>query len=381
MYLHDHDNYGIRGTTVAGFSMTDSVISGVNGTSALTAIKDGSVRFEELTGTVTMTNDAISGGYFTNLMVDNTVGTLNATLDNVDSGTLDSTGGDDAVQFEGIGTSAMNLTYQNSSLTTASGDLFQYIGDGTGGGALTLTGNTFTNNEPTINTGGGGLAVVGGAKGAVTLDIENNTMRDSLTNALTVIKSRDNAAGTNNLTATINNNQIGVAATANSGSVEGDGMEITSFGDGNATFNVTNNTIRQYNSSGIQFVAGSGVADTGQVNLNVSGNSIANPGTNPSITLLQGIRVDSGVDVSDTFNTCVAFGANSITGSSDAANKDFRLVASQNTVLRQPGYGGTSTDGVAFASYAASKIGGGAQGTAAANPPGTFGGGAGTTCP
>jgi hypothetical protein len=273
------------------------------------------------------------------------------------------------------------VTYRNSALTTATGDLLQYIGDGSGGGSLTLTGNTFTNDEPSIATGGGGIAVVGGAKGAMTLDISNNTMRDSLTNALTVIKSRDATAGTNNLTATINNNQIGVAATANSGSGEGDGMEITTFGDGNATFNVTNNVIRQYNSSGIQFVAGGGTVESGQLNLNISGNSIANPGTNPLITLLQGIRVDSGVASGDTFNTCVAFGANSITGSSDAANKDFRMVAAQTTVLRQPGYGGGTTDGPAFAAYAASKIGSGANGTAATSGGGTFGGGAGTTCP
>ena len=212
------------------------------------------------------------------------------------------------------------------------------------------------------------------------MNISNNVIRNAKTNALTLIKSRDNAAGTSNGTFTINGNQIGVAGTANSGSSEGDGMEFTSGGDGNATFNVTNNDIRQYNSSGMQFVSGLGVADTGQVNINLSGNTIGNPGTNGLITLLQGIRVDSGVDAGDTFATCVDFGPNSITGSSDAANKDFRLVASQNTTLRQPGYVGGNTDGTAFANFAAAQIGGGAQGTAVANPPATFSG-TGTTCP
>jgi hypothetical protein len=360
--------------------MVDSVVNGANGTSALTAHKDGSVRFEELTGTVTMTNVALSGGHFTNLMVDNTSGTLNATLNNVDSLALNATGGDDAVQFEGIGTSDMNVTYTNSQITTATGDLFQYIGDGTGGGDLDFTNNTLSNNEPSIATGGGGVALVAGARGPATMDVLNNTMRDSKTNALTIIKSRDNAAGTNNLVANISENDIGVAAVVNSGSLEGDGMEITTFGDGNATFNVTNNDIRQYNSSGIQFVAGSGVVDSGQFNLNVSGNAIGNPGNNGAITLLQGIRVDSGVSAGDSFASCVDFGANSITGSSDAANKDFRLVVSQSTTLRQPGYGGGATDGAAFAAFAAGKIGGGAQGTAVANAPGTFSG-TGTACP
>ncbi|KAA1426185.1 Ig-like domain-containing protein [Nocardioides antri] len=380
IHINNATNYGIRGTNVNGLTLADSVLRGVLGNSALTDNKDGGLRFVELTGTVSVTNTVVTGGYFTNIMVDNTQGTLNATFNNVDSLALDATGGDDAVQFEGIGTSDMNVVYQNSQVTTATGDLFQYIGDGTGGGDLDLVSNAFTNNEPSIATGGGGLAIVAGAKGPATLDILNNTMRDSLTNMLTIIKSRDVAAGTNNLVANITGNTIGTPGTANSGSVEGDGMEISTFGDGNATFNVTNNAIHQYNSSGIQFVAGGGVAESGQFNLNISGNTVSNSGTNPNITLLQGIRVDSGVDGGDTFATCVDFGPNSITGSSDAANKDFRLVASQSTTLRQPGYAGGPSDGTAFALYAAAQIGGGAQGTAVANPPATFAG-SGTTCP
>ncbi|MEA2493874.1 MAG: hypothetical protein QOJ29_1785, partial [Thermoleophilaceae bacterium] len=218
-----------------------------------------------------------------------------------------------------------------------------------------------------------------GAKGTATLDIQNNSFRDSLTNAITIIKSRD-LTGSGSFSGTINNNTIGVAATANSGSVEGDGMEITHEGHGTMTLSITNNVIRQYNSSGMQFVAGGGIADGGGFNLNISGNTIGNPGTTPTITLLQGIRIDSGVTAGDTFATCANFGANSITGSSDAANKDFRLVVNQNTTIRLPGYAGSSTDGAAVAAFVAGKIGGGAQGTAAANSPGTFTG-TGTTCP
>jgi hypothetical protein len=269
-------------------------------------------------------------------------------------------------------------------VAAANGDMFQYIGDGTGGGDLDLVNNSFVNNDTSQVTGGGGLAIIGGAKGPVTLDINDNTLRNAKTNALTVIKSRDVLAGTNNLTATINNNDIGLAATANSGSVEGDGMEISTWGDGNATFNVTNNDIRQYNSSGIQFISGGGVADSGQMNLNVSGNVVQNPGTTPTITLLQGIRIDSGVIAGDNFATCVKFGPNTITGSSDAANKDFRLFAFHSPI-RQPGYGGTSTDTTAFANYAASLIGiPGTQGTAfsnSASDASAIFSGAGATCP
>ncbi|MDT7713543.1 MAG: hypothetical protein QOG46_2373, partial [Pseudonocardiales bacterium] len=380
MRLANNSNYGIRGNTVAGLTLANFVINGTNGTSAVTANKDSAARFNELTGTVSITNTDMNGGYTSNLLVNNTAGTLNSTLTGFNSGTIDATGGDDAVQFEGLGTAAVNLNMSGSTITTATGDLLQYDGDGTGGGALTLTGNTLTNNEPSIAVGGGGVAITGGATGPATLDIQNNTLRDSLTNAITLIKSRDNSGGSGNFSGTINNNQIGVAGTPNSGSAEGDGMEITNEGHGNMTLSITNNVIRQYNSSGMQFVAGGGIADTGQFNLNISGNTIGNPGNNPSITLLQGIRIDSGVTSGDTFATCANFGANAITGSSDAANKDFRLVVNQNTSIRLPGYAGAATDGTAVAAFVAGKIGGGAQGTAVANAPGTFTG-TGATCP
>jgi Big-like domain-containing protein len=384
MHIHDHSNYGIRGNSVVGLTIADSVINGTNGTSTLTEHRDSAARFTELTGTVSVTNTDLAGGQFSNLEVINTTGALNATLTQVDSLAMNqNVGASNAVMFEGIETADINVTFQNGSVTSARGQMFHFIGGGTGGGDLTLTGNTLHNGNALANqsTGGGAVSAVAAARGASTLNITNNSIRGAKTNALTVIKSRQlGGVTTNPMTATISGNTIGLTGAANSGSSEGDGMEITTFGQGNAMFNVTNNVIRQYNSSGIQFVAGGGIAESGQFNLNVSGNTVAEPGNNPLITLFQGIRVDSGVDPGDTFQTCIKFGANSITGSSDAANKDFRLVANGNTILRQPGYAGANTDGTAFASYAASLIGGGAQGTAVANPGGTFSG-AGTTCP
>jgi hypothetical protein len=55
-------------------------------------------------------------------------------------------------------------------------------------------------------------------------------------------------------------------------------------------------------------------------------------------------------------------------------------VVNQNTSIRLPGYAGAATDGTAVAAFVAGKIGGGAQGTAVANAPGTFTG-TGATCP
>jgi hypothetical protein len=390
MYIHDHPNYGIHGKNVTGFTLANGVINGTNGTNAAIPYHDSSARFEELTGTVSVTNSDISGGFQSNLTVDNTAaGTIDATVDGVDFGALNGANGDDSVRFEGtLNTpTAVNVTVNNSTFNDAKGDIIQYAGDGGGGGDFTFTNNTITN--PRVNnaapngiaTGGGGIVVTGGAEGTGNVvTIENNTFRDSLTNAITLIKARDGGGGTGNLGGTISGNTIGVIGTANSGSVEGDGMEITNFGHGNLNLDITGNQIHQYNSSGMQFVAGGGIAETGQMNLNISGNTISTPGTNPSVTLLQGIRMDSGVTAGDAFANCINFGANSITGASDAANKDFRLVVNQNTTIRLPGYAGGATDGAAVATFAAGKIGSGAQGTAVANSPGVFSG-TGSTCP
>ena len=45
---------------------------------------------------------------------------------------------------------------------------------------------------------------------------------------------------------------------------------------------VTGNTIRQYNSTGMRFIAGAGTITTGNLNLDIENNTIAEPGVNPS---------------------------------------------------------------------------------------------------
>ena len=242
---------------------------------------------------------------------------------------------------EGLGSSTTNLTVNSSKFTAATGDVFQYIGNGDGGGALNVNSSQFSNNDPSIGGAGGGVTLSGGAKANTTLNVANSTFRDSITAAITIAKSRD-AADTGNVTGTINGNTIGVdrraPTPARSG---GSGIDGTNFGRGNMTLDITNNNVRQYNSSGLSFTAGAGLAETGQMNLWFAGNSIAEPGTNPSVTLFQGIRVNSGVTAGDNFDTCVDFGAgNSIAGSGDPANGgDWRLRANESNI-RVPGYAG-----------------------------------------
>ena len=80
MYIHDHANYGVRGTGVNGFTLDNSVVGGVNGTNAAAPFEDGSISFDNLSGTSAITNSAITGGYLRNVRVDNTTGALTLTV-------------------------------------------------------------------------------------------------------------------------------------------------------------------------------------------------------------------------------------------------------------------------------------------------------------
>ena len=386
MHIHDNSNYGIRGTAVTGLTVADSVINGTNGTNNLSPFEDSSAKFTDLFGTVSVADTDISGGKNGNLLVDNNgSGALDATVDQVDFGAVSATAVDDSVRFNGVANTAttMDVVVTGATFTSAAGDIFQWVADGTGGGDLVFTSNTVSNNHPAIVNGGGGVTLTGGARAAATLNVSDNSFRDSHTSALTINKSRDATAGAGSLTGTVDNNDIGVIADANSGSLDGAGIEATHFGESNYNLTVTNNAIHQYNSFGLSFISGGGIAETGAFNLNISGNTISNPGTNPSVTLLQGIGVNSGVAAGDAFQTCVNFGANSITGSSDVANKDFRLRARQNTTVRLPGYAGAATSPGAdtdVPTFVSGKVGGGAQGTALTADSGQFIG-TGTTCP
>ena len=378
MRLHNNSNYGVRGTSVVGFTLANGVINGANGTDfTFLPDKEGSFRFDQLSGTVSVTDTYVSGGANNNVLIQNTSGALNSTFTNLTSGPVSTSSAEDAMMVEGIGSSTTNATVQTSTFTNAPADIFLYIGDGTGGGALNFTGNTVTNNHQAIVTGGGGVTLAGGANGATTMSVQNNTLRDSHAAGLDVNKS----SGSGSLTATINNNDIGVTGLANSGSLQGNGLDVRS-GQGNANYTVTNNEIRQYNSHGMAFFVGTGTAgQTGTVNINLSGNTIKEPGNNPNITLFQGVRVESGVSSTDTFQTCVNIGAgNDITGSSDAANKDWRVLGAGSTTVRLPTYGGGAQDDAAATAFINGRFGNGANGVASSDNSSAWSG-TGTTCP
>lgn len=384
MQLNNFTDFAIRGSSVVGFNLDNSVINGTNGDNG--AANEGSIRFTELTGSATVTNCNISGGFEDNLAVINTSGTLNRlTVSGTTIGANSTTDGSDGILVEGQSTAVVNVTVQNGFFTSTRGDHFQLNLIDTAATDLVFTGNTITNSHPAVVSGGGGIRLTGGSTGgnvSATYNFSNNIMRDSNGTAIGVTKG----AGTGTFTGTIDNNQVGVAATLNSGSAAGSGISVISAEGGTSTTTITNNQVRQYNNFGIIVQAGGlPTVGTGNVKATVTGNTISNPGN--LIFAKNGFQLNSGTVPGDAFSVCLTFGGagalrNSLVGSGTDGGTDFRLRQRQSTTVRLPGYAGANNDDAAVVTFAQgnNNLGGTPSGSATNTVP-TGGGWLGSACP
>ena len=395
MYVHDHSNYGIRGTSVAGFTLASSVVDGTNGSNDAGPYRDASIAFDNLTGSASVTSTFISGGAADNLRVENTSGTLNRlTLTAITVGT-NGLAGNDGVLVTSSGSATIGVAVINSTFTAARGDLLQFTHGGSGTGDLVLDGNSFSNNYPLIATGGGGLTLgSGGTAGPTTMNITNNTFRNAVGSALTIAKS----TGPASQTGTFSNNTIGVAGQQNSGSTEGSGLVLQTAGQGTLSWTVTNNNIFGYNNYGIYvWAGGSATSQAGTVNTTITGNTITLPGNTLGVQSFSkyGIHYNIGTVPGDTYQVCAAIGgagglANSIaTAGLDAVppaagDIDFRIRQRQGTTIRLPSYSGANNDDAAVVAFVAGRNNGnGAPAGSASNSVPTGGGfiGSGVGCP
>lgn len=385
VHVHDHANYAIRGHDVTGFTLTDSVVGGTNGTTAASPFNDGSVRFTNLTGSAAVTRTAISGGHSDNLAVVNSSGSLDRlTLDTVAIGANSTTGGNDGVLLESTSSAgALKATVQSSTFTSARADLLQFSHAGTGAGDLVVTGSAFSNAHPAIATGGGGLSLFDdGGGGDTTMSITGNAFRDAVGHAVLAVKT----PGTSSLSGTFSTNQIGVSGVADSGSLEGSGLRLQNAGQGTATWSVTGNTIRGYNNHGVDVLAGGGaVASAGALNTTITGNTITDPGSSAGTAGLSkhGVSLNIGTVPGDTYQACAVITGNALTTSGvNNGDIDVRLRQRQSTTIRLPGYGGSAADTTAVQTYVDGNNGGGNTVLASVNsPPGGGFTGTGTTCP
>ncbi|HEV3469575.1 MAG TPA: cadherin domain-containing protein [Pyrinomonadaceae bacterium] len=366
MQLNHFDNFAVRGSSVTNFTMTDTVINGTNGNND--SFDEGSVRFTQLAGSASITRGTISGGHEDNLSVVNTSGTLDRlTVDDIDFGANSLNFGSDGILVEAAGTAVLNVTIQNSAFTSTRGDHVQYnVAGGTPDGDFQLLNNTFSNNHAGVVSGGGGIRLVSGGTSSgssITYNISGNNIQGARGAAVGVTKG----AGTGNFSGTLNGNIIGTAGTANSGSLEGTGINIVMAEQGQLNANITNNQIRQYNNAGIFLqTGGTAVIGSGGLRAVVTGNTIKNPGNNTPAQPpagLNGVHLNAGTLPGDTYQVCLTLGGagaleNDMVGAGDnvvATGTDFRLRQRQSTTVYLSGYAGANNDNAAVISYVQSQ--------------------------
>jgi hypothetical protein len=383
---------GIRGLTVNGFTLTSSrVVNNGN------AVLERGIEMTNLVGTSSITNSLVSGNAEDNLYVKNGSGTLNLTTSGSTYANNSSTVGNDGIHFlgadvSGSNNSNMSITVTNCTFNNNRGDHFQATTDAVSSATQTII---FQNNSLTGDRGvtfggndlGAGITLNPSGTATVNFNISNNGQSSgtptnqpwtgAVVSAITI-----NSSSNSTMSGTINSNIIGSAALADSGSSQGDGINITANNSSDITVAITNNTIRQYaNLAGLNLSVVDGTTDT--LNATITGNTIATPGSLAS----NGIFAQAGATATDTSFMCIDIGgagalANSIAGSGANGGTDFRVRQRFGTTVRLPGYAGASTDTAAVVTFIQGRNAGAETGSATVQAPGGgFVGGAACTAP
>ncbi|MEE9296351.1 MAG: hypothetical protein V3W34_15510, partial [Phycisphaerae bacterium] len=375
MQLNDFSNFAIHGVDVTGFSLSNTVVNGVNGNS--TAFDEGSVSFDDLTGTAAFDGNTISGGLEDNISILNTTGTLSMSVNGGTIGLNSTLFGNDGILLETQGSAVVNLNVTGTTFLGARGDLIQANALGTSTLNVTIQDNTFQNAH--TNSLGGGVTISGGSASSVinlTYDISGTapgaqTFRDAVSNAITA--NIVNGAGT--VTGRIQNNNIGVSGIPGSGSSAGSGIAVGAGGTVSHTVTIDDNSIVGVASSG----AGIDVVANGDstVNATITDNSATQFSGFP----LAALNTISGGGSTDTASMCADIKNNtfSVNPALFPLGDIFTDQISSSASYRFPGYVGPAVGGPVLDSFLAGQNTLGANGAftaAAQNVTGT-----GTSCP
>lgn len=352
-------NYAILAANVAGFSLTDSVVSSG-------AASAGTASFINLTGTADFLGNVLNGGGGDTLSVVNSAGSLILTIADSDSnqavvGANDSAGGDDGVSITTSGDASLILTVDGVDFEGARSDLLEVAAFGSSTQSLTITGNAFDNSQPTL---GGGIFLTGGGAGSnidVDFDITDNHFTGAASSAITALYAQQEGEVTGN----IEGNVIGVGdgvATSEGSSAGGMGIfasleKSAGAGDARFTLSIVDNEIYDIDSgvAGIYLRSNGGSAtDSAVLEARVTGNRIDEMGDFAFAGLYglaggngPGDYAELGLDLSGNVIDLgdSAFGGNAV----------YVEQASLEAHFNFPGYSG-SPDGEAFGGTASEDL-------------------------
>jgi len=193
-------------------------------------------------------------------------------------------------------------------------------------------GNTCANSHPNNIIGGGGLTLA--TQGTYTFNVSGNSFRDADGSAITLFKA---SSGTS-FSGVIRNNTIGAAGVVGSGSKTGNGIFLTAAGSGTISLTIDNNNIRQYLGN-----AGIYLDNTGgnyAVNLNITGNTTAEPGA----SAFSGLALAAGAPgTGDTIPVCANITGNNFSAGDPSNSNDVIVgVSTGGSSMRLPGYSGST---------------------------------------
>ena len=325
---------GIRGTTVAGFTLADGQVTG-NGNAG----GEHGLDFAGLTGTSTLTDSNVSSNADSNVVVSNASGTLNL---NVNRGTYSGAAGGqgDGIFVESTGTGSQNLNVQGPiTFSNNVGDHIQHSGAPTSTADSDVTVNNATLSSPAGGGTvlGGGITVVEGgpttgAGSNTDVTITNNNIQNSVIGAIAVGTTGSLASQQiANVDATITGNTIGATGAAGSGSVQGNGIFVDSNGNSNVRALIEANTIRQWtNRSGIALDVVDGDA---QMAATIKNNTLTEPNSAFAGTTTRGMTLQLGTaQVGDSVDVCLDIGdsaiplKNQVFGTGEGAQPDVRYL-------------------------------------------------------
>jgi hypothetical protein len=335
---------GVKGSAVVNFSFTNGVVSGTGSNAGDSAFAfDTAIVGNEnnLSGTVTISNNTITNPFTHGVHIQNFAGTITSlALSN-------------------------NIITSTASTATSTGNAIQVIEFGSAAGAASVQAGTIQNNTITGFPSGGGILLQGGnATSAVApsanLGVANdNTKLISITGnhisgASAAAKMNTNAilvsiGGVGSANADISSNGTNASPIAN---LNGAAVAFSMSGSNSGSVTITNNFLSPSNilgSQGIAVVAATQFAatDAPDVRATISGNSVSNVDGNGIFVQVRqcngsieakvqnntvatplgagrhGIRVESGGTVGNT-NVCLNITGNTSSGNGTATGIGLR---------------------------------------------------------
>jgi VCBS repeat-containing protein len=368
IFINGSVQIGINGNGVNGFSLTNSEVR-----NAGDEVFESGLLFQNLSGTVTLTNDNLHDNAARQMFAENLSGTMNLTATGTTFGPSPAATGAQGLLLEVRTTTTGSVSVSSSTFTGNAGgtaNAFQMNDSDNSNYTVTVSGSSFTNNAAGIV-----LALANGA--SLTYDINNNPVFTG--NQLQAISIAKAAASTGTLSGKITNNTIGttlIPGSACAVAANCIGISLTNNGGGTLAATATGNDIRQVTSTGFRAIASNG---TGTMQLKISGNTIAEPVV---ATAGPAINVNSGAASADTTSVCADISGNTISGVWDANNFGSQILVRNRfagTTLRLPGFAGPGNSTAAVQTFLSGQNGG-ASVTATINA-NVFGGGAACATP